>query len=129
MANVREYVQNALKEFVAQNPPVPGGGRRTLIVPEPQPEDARERYKAEGEVPEGFMRAEICRPNRMEGEKLYRLGSFWATVKHHGKSPVLERVFTGDVVDIPDDEFAKFYAKNWVRQPWQPKEKTKPQAA
>ena len=70
----------------------------------------------------------------MEGEKLHRLGSYWATVKHQDKAnPVLERVFTGDVIDIPEADFAKLYEKQWAREPqkpWKPSlEKTKSQAA
>lgn len=134
MASWKEQVQAYLDEYIKKNPPVIGGGRRTIIMPMPQPEDERPRYKTEGETPAGYVRGEICRPNHFNGDKVERLGSVWATVKHQDKpNPVLERVFTGDVIDIPEAEFAKLYEKNWVREPqkpWKPSlEKTKQQAA
>ena len=132
MANVQEKLKEYIDDYLKTHPPVPG--RRTIIMPQPQPEDERPRYKTEGEVPAGFVRAEVCRPNRMDGDRVERLGSYWATVKHQDKSSAfLERVFTGDVVDIPEAEFAKLYEKQWAREPqkpWKPNlEKTKPQAA
>lgn len=135
MASWREQVQEYLDKWLEKNPPVIGGGRRTIIMPEPRPEDKRPRYRAEGEVPEGFTRAEVVRPNYDQNDPASRKGSFWVHCKHQDKSnPVNERVFNGDIVDIPDAEFEKLYAKNWVReprepqQPWTKKDK-KPQAA
>ncbi len=128
--NWRQYAQEALEKVIKEGnlPPIIGGGRRTIVIPEPRPEDERPRYKTEGEVPEGYVRADISRPVGSDG----RLGSFWVHVKHQDKTNhVLERVFTGDIVDIPENEFVKLYERNWVREPWKPKasEKTKPQAA
>ena len=130
MANWREKVNEYLADYMKTHPPVIGGGRRTVIMPEPRPEDDRMPYAAEGDVPEGYTRAEICRPNYDQNDPTSRKGSFWVHVKHQGQGPVLERVFKGDIVDIPDAEFAALYDRNWVREPWKPSPaKTKQQAA
>lgn len=132
MANVREKLTEFMKEYIKNNPPIIGGGRRTIVMPEPRPEDVREPYRFEGAVPDGFTRAEVVRPNYDQTDPNGRKGSFWVNVRHPGKSSVtLERVFRGDVVDIPDDEFEKLMERNWVREPWTKKSlaSTKPQAA
>ena len=135
MASWREQVQEYLDNYMKTNPPIIGGGRRTIIMPEPRPEDKRPKYNATGDVPEGFVRAEIVRPNYDQNDPNSRKGSFWVNVRHQDNpNAVLERVFNGDIVDIPDAQFEKLYAKNWVRepreaqQPWIKKDK-KPQAA
>lgn len=113
MATWREKVQSYLEEYMAKNPPIIGGGRRTIIVPEPQPEDARPLFETEGPVKDGLVRAEITR--RCWGSK-------------DGQTAI--RLFKGDIVDIPEAEFAKLYERNWAREPWKPsQEKTKQQAA
>ena len=136
MASIHEKLQ----EFVAwakENPSlvktvIGENGRRTMIMPAPRPEDDREPYKAQGPVPEGYTRAEIVRPNYDQNDPNGRKGSFWVHVKHPDKTNhVLERVFRGDIVDIPDAEFEKLYERMWVREPkgtWTKKE-TKQQAA
>ena len=131
MASTDEKLRNYLAEYMKANPPVIGGGRRTIIMPEPRPEDKRPTYKAEGDVPDGYTRGEIVRPNYDPSDPNGRKGSVWVHVKHAEKTNhVLERVFRGDIVDIPDAEFVKLYERNWVRQPWNPKENVKkPQAA
>lgn len=132
MANVRELVKGFVEEFVAQNPHQPGMGRRKIFMPEPRPEDERPPYKADGEVPEGYTRAEIIKPNVDQNDPASRKGAFWTHVMHQGKtSHVLERVFSGDIVDIPDAEFEVLIKRNWVREPWKPKAPgaTKQQAA
>ena len=129
MANWREKITEYLDEYMKTHPPVIGGGRRTIIMPEPRPEDERPQYKTEGQVLAGFTRAEVVRPNYDQSDPNGRKGSFWCHVKHQDKAnPVLERVFRGDVIDIPDAEFEKLMERNWVREPWTKKE-TKPQAA
>ena len=127
--NWREKVQEYLGEYLKNNPPIIGGGRRTVIMPEPRPEDERPPYAAEGEVPEGYSRAEITRPNYDQHDPNSRKGSFWVHVKHQGQNPVLERVFKGDIVDIPDAEFEKLMERNWVREPWKPNPAKTKQAA
>ena len=113
MASLKEQVQTYLDEYVKKNPPVAGGGRRTIIMPEPQPEDARELFNTEGPVKEGFVRAEITQ-------------RCWAS--KDGFTAI--RLFKGDIVDLPDAEFAILYERNWAREPWKPNlGKTKPQAS
>ena len=132
MADVREKLNEYLKEYLKANPPIIGGGRRTIVMPEPRPEDVRDPYKATGDVPAGHTRAEVVRPNYDQTDPNGRKGSFWVHVMHPGKSnAVLERVFRGDVVDIPDNEYEMLMDRNWVREPWtkKPPEKTKLQAA
>jgi len=129
MPSLDEKLRTYLAEYMKTNPPVIGGGRRTIVMPAPRPEDDREPYKAQGPVPEGYTRAEVVRPNYDQNDPNGRKGSFWVHVKHPDKTNhVLERVFKGDIVDIPDAEFEKLIERNWVRQPWTKKE-TKPQAA
>lgn len=104
--NWREHVQSALEKIIAENklpPIVGGGGRRTVIIPEPQPEDARPLFTTEGPVKEGCTRAEITK-------------RCWAS--KDGQANI--RLFKGDVVDIPDAEFAILYERNWAREPWKP---------
>ncbi len=131
--NWQDHVRAELEKMIESGnlPPMIGGGRRTILIPEPRPEDERPRYKTEGEVPDGYMRGEVSKPANAEG----RLGGFWAHVKHQDvANPILERVFTGDVIDIPENEYEIVYKKNWIKTPWkktEPKlpEKTKQAAA
>lgn len=101
--NWREHVQKALEDVIAAGnlPPMIGGGRRTVIIPEPQPEDERPLFKTEGPVKEGCVRAEMTK-------------RCWAS--KDGFSAI--RVFKGDVIDIPEAEFAIFYERNWAKEPW-----------
>lgn len=111
MATWREKVQSYLEEYLAKHPQT-GGGRRTILMPEPQPEDARDVFVTEGPVKDGLVRAEITR--RCWGSK---------------DGQIAIRLFKGDIVDIPEAEFAKLYERNWAREPWKPNPgKTKSQA-
>ena len=113
MASVHEKLKDYVESWLQKNPPVIGGGRRTIIMPEPQPEDARDLYETKGDVKEGFVRAEITH-------------RCWAS--KDGYTAI--RLFKGDVVDLPDAEFAILYERNWAREPWKPNlGKTKPQAS
>lgn len=115
MANVREMVKQFVDEYVAQNPPTQAG-RRTIYMPAPRPEDEREAYLTEGPVPEGFTRVEIIKPMIDPNEPTAsRKGACWATCKHGENGPRNERVFTGDIVDIPDKEYEVLFKRNWVK--------------
>ena len=109
--NWREYVQTELERIIAEGklPHMIGGGRRTIIIPEPQPEDERPLFNTEGEVKAGCVRAEITR-------------RCWASKDGN----VAIRVFKGDVIDIPEAEFATFYERNWAREPWKKPEAKQP---
>lgn len=130
MANVREMVKKFVDEYVEKNPPT-AGGRRKIYMPAPRPEDEREPYITEGPVPEGYTRAEITKPMVDPNEPgASRKGGVWVSCKHpDNANPRTERVFTGDIVDIPNDQYAILDKRNWVK-PCQTKapDATKPRA-
>jgi hypothetical protein len=65
-------------------------------IPPPQPEDKRPLHKAEGEVPAGFVRAEVLR-------------RCWSSK---------ERLFKGDIVDLSEADFELMHKREQVRQQW-----------
>lgn len=67
----------------------------------PKPEDARPLFKAEGDVKEGYVRAEV-------------IGN------HNGRCYASNdlRLFRGDVIDLTESDFEGLYAKNYVKQLW-----------